>query len=547
MSKKLNKLSLKTISAIALKSSLKSTKYQLIAALSILVATNPAHAETNFIDIDNQNSMGQVTSVNQLSDVSPTDWAYEALRSLVERYGCIVGYPDRTFRGNRALSRYEFAAGLNACMQSIERLIGTGGVSEEDIAALRRLIAEFETELAALGARVDNLEGRVAFLEDNQFSTTTKLAGEVAFTLADAFGGDVTNPTTGLREDFSAQTTFTSRVRLQMSTSFTGNDVLYTRLTAGNLENSFASQTFTNEGRFAYDGQAGNNLTLDRLHYYFSPTRNLRVFTMASLGGHHFYADTFNSGLEAGGGAGGALSRFGERNPIYRLGLGGQGLGLRTQLGDKFELSAGYLARGGNNPAEGRGLLNGNYSAMGQLVFKPSNRFKLGLTYINSYDPNGAGSAFNFGGTGTRFGNLQGLGLDGIPVASNSYGVQGQFDISPKFSLRAWGGYTNARLIETGSAEIWNYAVALAFPDLGKEGSLGAIIVGAEPYLTGLSVPNAVDFAKDTPLHVEVSYKYPINDRISLTPGLIVLTAPNQNSGANDPIYIGTLRTTFSF
>ena len=65
-------------------------------------------------------SMDQVTSVSQLRDVSPTDWAYEALRSLVERYGCIVGYPDRTYRGNRALSRYEFAAGLNACMQQME-------------------------------------------------------------------------------------------------------------------------------------------------------------------------------------------------------------------------------------------------------------------------------------------------------------------------------------------------------------------------------------------------------------------------------------------
>ncbi|NEQ22124.1 MAG: S-layer homology domain-containing protein, partial [Microcoleus sp. SIO2G3] len=68
-------------------------------------------------------AMEQVTSVSQLSDVQPTDWAYEALRSLVERYGCIAGYPDGTFRGNRAMTRYEFAAGLNACMNQIERLI----------------------------------------------------------------------------------------------------------------------------------------------------------------------------------------------------------------------------------------------------------------------------------------------------------------------------------------------------------------------------------------------------------------------------------------
>ncbi|MBY5285459.1 iron uptake porin, partial [Anabaena sp. PCC 7938] len=58
------------------------------------------------------NSIGQVTSVSQFSDVQPTDWAFQALQSLVERYGCIAGYPNGTYRGNRALTRYEFAAGL---------------------------------------------------------------------------------------------------------------------------------------------------------------------------------------------------------------------------------------------------------------------------------------------------------------------------------------------------------------------------------------------------------------------------------------------------
>ena len=30
--------------------------------------------------------LNQITNVNQLRDVAPTDWAYEALRSLVDRY-----------------------------------------------------------------------------------------------------------------------------------------------------------------------------------------------------------------------------------------------------------------------------------------------------------------------------------------------------------------------------------------------------------------------------------------------------------------------------
>lgn len=63
--------------------------------------------------------MAQVTSVSQFSDVQPTDWAFQALQSLVERYGCIAGYPNGTYRGNRAMTRYEFAAGLNACLNRV--------------------------------------------------------------------------------------------------------------------------------------------------------------------------------------------------------------------------------------------------------------------------------------------------------------------------------------------------------------------------------------------------------------------------------------------
>src|SRR4028119_265322 len=163
-------------------------------------------------------AMEQVTNVTQLRDVSPGDWAFEALRSLVERYGCIAGYPDGTYRGNRALSRYEFAAGLNACLQQVERLIASSTadfVTRNDLETLQRLIDEFRTELTTLGTRVDALAGRVAFLEDRQFSTTTKLSGEAIFALTDEFNQGVSN-----------NTVFQDRVRLTLNTSFTGRDRL---------------------------------------------------------------------------------------------------------------------------------------------------------------------------------------------------------------------------------------------------------------------------------------------------------------------------------
>lgn len=85
------------------------------------------------------------------------------------------------------------------------------------------------------------------------------------------------------------------------------------------------------------------------------------------------------------------------------------------------------------------------------------------------------------------------------------------------------------------------------FPDLGKEGNLGAIVAGAEPTLRGLDVPGGTkDFNRDFAYHIEGFYKYQVSDNISITPGIIWLTAPNQNSDNSDTV-IGTVRTTFTF
>ena len=477
--------------------------------------------------------MSQVTNVNQLRDVSPADWAFEALRSLVDRYGCIVGYPNQTFRGNKSLSRYEFAAGLNSCLNQIERLIASSeAVLREDIDTINRLLQEYEAELTVLGGRVDNLESRIAFLEDHQFSTTTKLVGETAFTLANAFGDDI-----------DSQTVFNDKVRLQFVSSFTGRDKLFTRLTAGNIANSFQDETGTREGRFAYDGPADNNILIDRLHYVFNLGNNLTVTTMASLAAHHFYTDTFNEGLDVGGGANGPLGRFAERNPIYRHSLANSsvGIGFNYKFGTKFEASAGYIAPNGSDPSEGNGLFNGIFSALGQLVVKPTDNFKFGVVYLRGYDSTGGTTLW--GGTGTNL--ASGSELDGAPITHDSIGGQFQWDVSSKVSIRGWFGYTDSETTDDDiSQDTLTYAGVLAFPDLLKEGNLGGIIVGAEPYVT--KIDGKDPDSDDVPLHVELFYKYQLNDNVSITPGLIWINNPNQDSDNNNFV-IGALRTTFRF
>ena len=514
--------------------------------------------------------MGQVTNVNQLRDVAPTDWAYEALRSLVDRYGCISGFPNQTYRGSQPLSRYEFAAGLNSCLNQIERLIAsTGSTSDEDLETIQRLSQEFEAELATLGGRLDEVESRTALLEDNAFSTTTKLEGEVVFNIANAFGDE---QALGLEEnpELDSETTFTERIRLQFVSSFTGKDKLIARLATGNIGNSFQDETGTREGRFAYDGPSDNDVAIDRLHYVFPVGEKLQITTMAGLAAHHFYAETYNSGLNTGGGATGALTRFGERNPLYRQGIANSsaGIGAKFTLTDFLAFSGGYIAPNAADPDRGDGLFNGSFSAMGQIELTPFEPLKIGLTYVRGYDNEqvalndddlpGFRGSFLWGGTGTNAANLRGannVAIGQSPVTTNSFGAQVQFDVTEKLSLRGWGGYTTADIVNdgddnNGEAEIINFAGAVVLSDIVKEGSMAALIVGAEPFLSSIDADGDdtdEDIAVDIPLHVEALYKFPLNDNISITPGVIWLANPNQDGDNNEDIFIGALRTTFVF
>ena len=359
-----------------------------------VIAASPAQAGEEMINqIEDYSSpefvnfQDQVTSVDQLSDVSPTDWAYEALRSLVERYGCIVGYPDSTFRGNRALSRYEFAAGLNACMQQMERLIAASeAVLREDIEKLKRLMKEFEAELAALGARVDNLEGRVAFLEDHQFSTTTKLKGEVILALTNEFNNN--------------QAIMANRVRLALNTSFTGEDTLITRIASGSNKrfdsefsdvNPLLNDSPTLLQNFNIVEGDDNDAFVDWIgyynHYKFANGSKLNFYVAGYNGIHSDYVSTLNPYFEDYDGGNGALSVFASESPIYRIGFGsGGGLSYTAEnwlKGTTF--SVGYLAANGDDPRDGFGQFNGDYALLAQVDSNITDNISLAFTYVNNY------------------------------------------------------------------------------------------------------------------------------------------------------------------
>ncbi|WP_414514512.1 iron uptake porin [Nostoc sp. PCC 9305] len=508
------------------------------------------------------NSQSQVTSVSQFSDVQPTDWAFQALQSLVERYGCIAGYPNATYRGNRALTRYEFAAGLNACLDRVNELIATATadlVTKQDLATLQRLQEEFSAELATLRGRVDSLEARTAELEANQFSTTTKLVGEAIFGVTDVFGGNTGD---------NNNTVFQDRVRLDLQTSFTGKDVLHTRLAAGNATaftqfDNANNPIGTAEGTQTFQagiGAGNNSVRIDRLTYE-APVGPAQVYLAASGGRHSQYAAVNNPYFfDNTDGGNGALSTFASESPIYRIG-GGAGIALNLPLGKgggilgNSSITAGYLASQANDPALSSGLTNGDYAALGQLNFSVGDRVALAATYVHGYSASGA--LFDSGTDGTTggfdvgtgqanfLGNAAGLPTNtATPASSNSYGVSAAFRPSDKLSISGFVSYHDVTGVGAGDDyQAWSYGLGVALPDFGKKGNVLGVFAGAEPYSF-----NRPGFGgnNDIPYHFEGFYKYRVSDNISVTPGVIWLTSPGQNSD-NDDAIIGTLRTTFTF
>ncbi|MGL6340892.1 MAG: iron uptake porin, partial [Waterburya sp.] len=476
----------------------------LFAAGSATAQSAPADKEAvnetleqinNYQQIEQQGSMSQVTNVNQLRDVSPTDWAYEALRSLVDRYGCIAGFPNQTYRGDQPLTRYEFAAGLNSCLNQIERLIASSqAVSQEDLDTINRLQQEFEAELATLGGRVDELESRTAVLEDNQFSTTTKLNGEAIFGVSDVFGGGVEDDDDS---EIDAETTLSYRTRLNFDTSFTGEDRLRTRLQAGNATELNSDITGTNSTRLGFDNTTDSTVEISDLHYRFPA--NERITAWVGATGLDL-DDVFNvSNPTLKGSEDGALSRFNRYNPVLFRGTEGAGVGANVDIiEDRVGLNIGYLTDDGNNPTSGNstdtpteGLFGGSFTAGAQLEFKPIEALELTATYMRNYQT-AAGvdvdSDVDQSG-GTVSGSPEAPFGDDTDTIANKFGVGASFELGERLVIGGSGGYADLEGLAAGednnpNGSIWTWQANVSFLDLLKEGSQLSLAGGMVPRFT---------------------------------------------------------------
>jgi len=156
----------------------------------------------------------------QFPDVPTDHWAYPAIQELASN-GIIQGYPDGTFGGKRALTRYEFAQALARAIPMIQKMVGAGspgsigpagpagpmgpagpGLSSDELANLHKLIDEFKAELQAQGVDIEALKKDVATL-GARLSAVEREQKRVVIT-ADALffvRGDFTNEGTAYDKD----------------------------------------------------------------------------------------------------------------------------------------------------------------------------------------------------------------------------------------------------------------------------------------------------------------------------------------------------------
>ena len=498
----------------------------------------------------NVDTVSQVNSVSQLSDVRATDWAFTSLQSLVERYGCIAGFPDSTYRGKQSISRYEFAAGLNACADKINEIISSGladKVSKDDLTSLSKLREQFTTELATLRGRVDALDAKTAKLEAQQFTTVgatndravTVMGGEAIFAASTAAGGKPP----GKGEN---NTILTYSARIGLVSTFTGRDRLRLELAAGNFSESGYSNPNslnTNNAILSFQSDTANQFQLSRLEYRFPILDNRAVLTFQPVGFSLSSVLSPNSPYFDSGR--GSISRFGEISPLFRIGNLDSGIGFDWLISDRVRLQYAYGASNASNPSAGGGLFGSNDQAMGlQLLLIPATNVLTGLTFIYGNSSTGRLNTF----TGSGIADASGY----IDQPAQIYGVNGslQWRISPKLTFATWGGLVGTYSPDNTEAYAVSstYLFSLGLSDLFREGDLLAFIFGQPLKLITLGNASGTSGAIDSAssLHFETFYRFNLSRNITVTPGIFLVTSPGNIAG-NNTIYVGTIRTTFRF
>ncbi|NDJ15751.1 iron uptake porin [Myxacorys almedinensis A] len=473
--------------------------------------------ETYPLDEPSDEPIEQVTSVSELADVRPGDWAFQALQTLIERYGVLGGYPDRTFRGNRPMSRYEFAAALNTVVSRVEEQLlasDAGGTVQDDVATIRQLSNFYGKELETLRSRLDTITDRATALERQQFSTTTKLNGRIDLATTD--GTD-----SGL--------TVINRTRLDLITSFQGSDRLVTQLEAGNEGQDAVAEAHNRRqnllgttGMLADGGGidsvgVAQGVRVRKLYYAFRPSETVEV----AVGSQLPPSDFIDRNSFANQSGQNFSSSFFANNPLITQNevdrFGGAGAAVAWNVRNNLTLRALYAAADASDPAAG--LFQDRYQATLEAEYTvPNQPITVRLQYTHA----------EINGT-----QIDAAGINAEWAIRRRYGI---FGIFGRLGIGRYQGF-NSILAEELEFNPKTWALGVSIQNFLIPGSKAGVAVG-QPFVTS-RLGNA------TQTNIEAFFGLALSEHINLSPALLIVSNPNNRKSPT--IWEWTVRVLYSF
>jgi len=430
-----------------------------------------------------------------------------------------------------------------------------------------------------LRGRVDGLEKKVGKLEAQQFSTTTKLRGEVTMVMGGLSYSSVnpnnnsavtslsssnpgSNPSAGAARN---AVSFNYDMRLNFNTSFTGKDLLFTRLRSGNFRGSaFGGGTTTagvvNSARLDKASSDGSNnsqqnVFLDRLYYSF-PIGNELTATLAPRARNTemiaFRPQAYNADILDFFTLAGAPNAYNKAT--------GAGFGLvwkqKVKKGNPYlTASVNYVAQQGMGGDPNGGITSsaaGQTTAAGGGLFNASSASNVTVQIGGRGSNWGVAALYRFGtcGTDLRDGtpmaayamacNGQNSATNGNNASSNSLGLGAYWQPKetgwiPSISL-GWGytGFTQSSTTNTANPQFnplnvsaaQSWSAMFQWDNAFAKGNAAGFALGQPSFATALrngATPGDSNFA------FEWFYRFRVSDNISVTPAVFYL---NNSVGA---------------
>ncbi len=409
----------------------------------------------------------RVVQAQPFADV-PTDiFAFDAVAELAAK-GIIEGYPDGTFKGDRAMTRYEMAMVVARILARIEAIkippppaALPPGVAPADLAAVQRLVNEFRAELAAQGVRVTAVEEELAALRARL--SNVKFTGDAQFR-TNLSPTSPANTGTGIPSVFL-------RNRLQFEGRATSNVTAVARIITGNTSSSRFSFSQTNAN------SALGEVNFDKSYIDVDPLYGLsfrlgrQYYTLAPVGlqGYGLLFDP-QEGQILG------CTTTGTPCPTFSFGSGfGASDGLLVKGGfSGFSFEAAVWRMGVVPPSAVPPFSGGSFGDFytGSVSMAPMPGWTLRVSGLyQNYNWTSAGIGFpNTNDTGYSA-DVSGTIFPGVGLGAAYAGWTGHSSATTTIGSSAWEVWANINLAQVAGVSMWSPMLGVSYKNYGTAGA----------------------------------------------------------------------------